>query len=585
MAPWTHIVVLAALALARAGARMPPDARALHEDFKGQALAGAPPPEAKAAAAAAALAEEAATTPAADEEECLTAPFPRPLVHFTPKTNWINDPNGLLYAGGEWHLFYQFSPLSPLPRNISWGHAVSRDLVRWTELSSEGKPAIPFDGDRELIFSGSAVLDQDNTSGLGTTENPPMVAIYTSHNASKQAQSLAYSLDAGRTWTKYAGNPVLDENEKEFRDPKVQWHEPTRRWLMAVAMPDERKVRFYSSPDLKAWTLLSAFGPMGAVAGQYECPDLFPLPVDGDLARIKWVLIVNVNPGGLQGGSSGQYFIGDFDGERFVPDNKDPAAVRWLDYGKDYYAAISWVGAPDGKRYMIGWMSNWLYATQTPTSPWRNSMSVPRVMSLRSRAGAPDGVDLVQEPVPALEATLRPMQMAPVSITVRRRPMLLYSGCNGAYYLEVTVTLGTGATGVSILLRASPNFTSGTDVTWNANKGELSVDRRESGATDFSPDFPGVHVAPLARDTLPDGKLKLKILVDEGSVEVFADGGRVAITDLIFPKDEDNLIVVKTNGPGEATFGNLTVTPLRPYRESCQAKESTCRLLDRPHEI
>lgn len=557
------------------GAEARAAAGALTEDFKGQAIAAAPGPEAKAAAAAAVVAEEAAAA-------CPSEPY-RPLVHFTARSLWLNDPNGLLYAAGEWHLFYQFNPVSDVPGNISWGHAVSPDLVRWTELSGPGQPAIAFDGDRELIFSGSAVLDQDNTSGLGTTENPPMVAVYTSHYSSqtKEAQSLAYSLDNGRTWTKYAGNPVLDEGLAEFRDPKVQWHAPTRRWLMAVAMPNDHKIRFYSSPDLKVWTLLSEFGPMGAVEGQYECPDLFPLPVDGDLARIKWVLVVNVNPGGKQGGSSAQYFIGDFDGERFVADDKDASAVRWLDHGKDYYAAVSWVGAPDGRRYMIGWMSNWQYAAQTPTSPWRSAMTVPRVMSLRSR---PDGgVDLLQEPVPALAATLQrgaPMA-ATANITAGAAPVVLAKDCDGAYVLDATLTLRGGATGASVLVRAAEDGSAGTAVVLDVAKAELAVDRRQSGRVDFSPFFSGVHGANV---DLAGGRLRLKILVDEGSVEVFADDGKVAITDIIFPDAANKAVVVTAVGPEGAAVGldDVRVTPLRSYRAECAAASATasqtCRL-------
>ncbi|XP_034233421.1 levanase-like isoform X3 [Thrips palmi] len=517
---------------------------------------------------------------------CPSEPF-RPHVHFTPRALWMNDPNGLVYAAGEWHLFYQFNPVSDVPGNISWGHAVSPDLVRWTELTGEGNPAIPYDGDTELIFSGSAVVDQDNTSGLGTPENPPMVAIYTSANATKQAQSLAFSLDNGRSWTKYEGNPVLDEEQKEFRDPKVQWHTPTRRWLMAVALADDRKVRFYSSPDLKEWTQLSEFGPMGAVEGQYECPDLFPLPVDGDLERLKWVLVVNVNPGGLQGGSSAQYFVGDFDGERFVADDQDPKAVRWLDYGKDYYAAVSWVGAPDGKRYMIGWMSNWQYAAKTPTSPWRNAMSVPRVMSLRSR---PDGgVDLLQEPVPALASTLHrtaePIMTAATLNVSAGGAAVVANGCDGAFLLEVTVSLVDGATGATVLVRAAEDGSSGTGIVWDSEKGELAVDRRKSGLVDFSADFPGVHGAPLPYASLADGKLRLTVLVDEGSVEVFADGGRVAITDIVFPDKERKAVVLRAGGAGGAegergsvVFADVRVVPLRQYREGCAPREKTCRL-------
>jgi fructan beta-fructosidase len=261
----------------------------------------------------------------------------RPQFHFTPERNWMNDPNGLVYHKGEYHLFYQHNPNGNSWGDMSWGHAVSRDLVHWQEL-----PVAISHDDNEMVFSGSAVVDHANTSGFGTRDEPAMVAVYTSapKTGGKQAQSLAYSTDRGRTWTKYAGNPVLDIGSAEFRDPKVQWYAPTRSWLMAVALAAERKIRFYSSEDLKSWTALSDFGPAGAVGGVWECPDLFPLQVDGDPRKTKWVLVVSINPGGIAGGSAAQYFVGDFDGTRFTADDDGgytpPAGVAVEDFESSY---------------------------------------------------------------------------------------------------------------------------------------------------------------------------------------------------------------------------------------------------------
>ncbi|MGA5647550.1 GH32 C-terminal domain-containing protein [Streptomyces seoulensis] len=268
--------------------------------------------------AACALAAPSLTPPAAAVG---TPPYTetyRPQFHFTPEQNWMNDPNGLVYYQGEYHLFYQYNPNGNSWGDMSWGHAVSTDLVHWKRL-----PLALSHDDKEMVFSGSAVVDRDNTSGFGTPGNPAMVAVYTSayKSGGKQAQSLAYSTDRGRTWTKYQGNPVLDIGSTEFRDPKVQWYAPTRSWLMTVALPTEHKVRFYTSKNLKDWKLLSDFGPAGAPGGVWECPDLFPLAVDGTPGKVKWVLVTNVNPGAVAGGSGTQYFTGDFDGTRFTPDD------------------------------------------------------------------------------------------------------------------------------------------------------------------------------------------------------------------------------------------------------------------------
>ena len=270
-------------------------------------------------AACAAIASATGSTAAAQTDSVTyREPF-RPQFHFTPAKNWMNDPNGLVYYKGEYHLFYQHNPFGNTWGHMSWGHAVSRDLVHWEHLPV----AIPEQGN-EAIFSGSAVVDKQNTSGLGTRRDPPMVAIYTSAYPDDQEQSLAYSIDRGRTWTKYSGNPVLDDADREFRDPKVFWYEPEQKWVMVLAKAVQRKVGVYASKDLKTWEHLSDFGPANATAGIWECPDLFPLPVDGNRRNKKWVMVVSLNPGSIAGGSGTQYFLGDFDGTRFTADNVQP---------------------------------------------------------------------------------------------------------------------------------------------------------------------------------------------------------------------------------------------------------------------
>ena len=335
----------------------------------------------------------------------LPAPYAEPLrprFHFTPARNFMNDPNGLVFDGGEYHLFYQHNPFGPEWGHMSWGHAVSPDLVHWTHL-----PVALREENGVMIFSGSVVADPDDTSGLC---GPPagrascLIAIYTGHGLGKQTQNLAFSTDRGRTWTKYAGNPVLDLGLKEFRDPKVFWHAPTRRWILLTVLADQHKLRIFGSSDLKAWEALSDFGPAGATGGAWECPDLFPLAVDGASGDTRWVLDIDINPGGQAGGSGGQYFVGTFDGRTFVNDNP-PATTLWVDYGKDFYATLSFSGVPasDGRRIWMGWMSNWLYANVEPTAPWRGVQSVPRALSLTRR---PEGIRLVQTPVAELR-TLR----------------------------------------------------------------------------------------------------------------------------------------------------------------------------------
>jgi fructan beta-fructosidase len=796
----------------------------------------------------------------------------RPQFHFTPAKNWMNDPNGLVYYKGEYHLFYQHNPFGNTWGHMSWGHAVSRDLVHWEHLPV----AIPEEGD-EAIFSGSAVVDHGNTTGFGTRRNPAMVAIYTSAYPDDQEQSLAYSTDRGRTWTKYEGNPVLDDPDREFRDPKVFWYEPADEWRMVVVKAVQRKVAIYRSDDLKEWEHLSDFGPANAVGGVWECPDLFPLPVDGKRKRQKWVMIVSLNPGAIAGGSGTQYFVGDFDGTTFTADNVQPytppagevyedfeapdygdwtttgtafgsgpatgtlpgqqtvsgfegdrlvnsfidfdssqgtltsppfqitrdyinllvgggahahnpeagdgtpppgellggfestyeaegwqptgdfagtqpfrggegrmgeqsvdtffgaasngdpltgkivspefeitrdyvnfmvaggrhtgetrtsvdlvvdgqvvrsaggretgnlnwvawnvedlvgkrarieivdlntggwghiladhfmvadapARIRsdetsvnllvdgevvrtaagkesealdwvawnvedlvgrdariqivdrnsggwghiladeitfadapaqsteerssWLDFGKDYYAAVSWNDVPDDRRLMIGWMNNWQYANQIPTSPWRSAMSVPREVSLETVDG---DVRLVQQPV----RELRRLRGAPAYRLKRKRLS------QGTHTLK-----GKGARGKTLEIRAELDPRAAdrlglkvrvgdgeeTVIGYDAETEELYIDRTRSGDVGFSPSFPGVHRAPLPLDR--HGDIKLRILVDWSSVEVFADRGQVTITDQVFPRPSSEQVQLFADG-GSAEVESLEIRPLR----------------------
>ncbi|MEU5198281.1 GH32 C-terminal domain-containing protein [Streptomyces scabiei] len=773
------------------------------------------------------------------------APFAetyRPQFHFTPEKNWMNDPNGLVYYKGEYHLFYQYNPNGNGWGDMSWGHAVSKDLVHWEEL-----PLALSHDDEEMVFSGSAVVDENNTTGFGTKKNPPMVAIYTRHDKSTgvQSQALAYSTDLGRTWTRYQGNPVIDIGSKDFRDPKVQWYAPTQSWLMTVSLSAEHKVRFYSSKNLKDWTRLSDFGPAGATGGVWECPDLFPLPVDGDKGNTKWVLVVNINPGGIAGGSAAQYFIGDFDGTKFTAEDDgtytppggtvvqgfedtgfgtwtatgtafgpgpaagtldgqqtvtgfdgkglansfhsgdattgtltspsftvdspylnfkvgggrhphrpgrtladfeggtygawtatgdafgpapatgtlsgqqqvtgfqgsglvntfrngdattgtltspeftidkryvnfligggnhpagsaDPTALEllvdgqvvrsatgrdaealqaaswdvrdlagrtarirvvddntgswghinadqitlsdtqvrpgseetavnlvvdgqvvrsvtgsdsetldwasfdmrayrgkkaqiqlvdlntggwghiladrfttadapalsvlqragWADYGKDYYAAVSWENTPGSKRHMIGWMSNWDYAGATPTTPWRGAQSIPRQMALRTVDGR---VRLTSEPVTSVKSLRQdPPATAATTVVTNTSQALIGPAAHGkALDIEATFSL-KDAERFGLKVRTG---TAGeeTVIGYDTTTQELYVDRTRSGAVDFNGTFPGVQAAPMKT---ANGKIKLRILVDWSSVEVFGGSGEAVITDQIFP--------------------------------------------------
>ena len=429
----------------------------------------------------------------------------RPRYHFSPAKNWMNDPNGLVFYKGEYHLFYQHNPFGDQWGHMSWGHAVSGDMVHWKHL-----PVALAEEKGVMIFSGSVVVDP-NTSGMceGTD---CLVAIYTGHTATRQSQHIAVSNDRGRTWTKFAGNPVLDLELKDFRDPKVLWYEPGQYWVMVVALPDQHKVRFYKSSNLKAWELLSEFGPAGATGGNWECPDLFPLSG-------KWVLSVNLMPGGPQGGSGNQYFVGQFDGVKFA-DATD--AVRWADYGADWYASTSFYGAPDGRRLWIGWLTNWNYANDEPTSPWRGVQSFPRELSVREGR-------LVQEPVAELKK-LRGEGLRVFYVTVEEANKKLAAFHGQSYELEVE-----GDVDVHVLKDGA------SEETVVSLRGTVSIDRRRSGNVGLK-GFAQVHPAVAATSK------KARIFVDHSVVEVFANEGATVLTDRVFPSEKADGLALSGEG-------------------------------------
>ena len=474
----------------------------------------------------------------------------RPSFHFTPPQMWMNDPNGMVYYDGEYHLFYQHYPDSTVWGPMHWGHAVSPDMVTWEHL-----PIALYPDSLGYIFSGSAVIDWNNTSGFGTEEEPPMIAIYTYHNAEGsaaervdyQTQGIAYSLDKGRTWSKYEGNPVIpNPGLKDFRDPKVSWHEGSQQWAMIFAVGDH--VRIYNSPDLKAWSLASSFGKdQGSHGGVWECPDLFPLKV-GDTDETKWVMIVSLGNGSPNGGSGTMYFVGDFDGKTFK--NSNPAdQVLWIDYGRDNYAGVTWSDIPveDGRRLFLGWMSNWQYAQIVPSESWRNAMTVARALSLKS---TDQGLRMVSLPVTEL-ATLRGSKawdklemQTPVSFE------------NGTAEVSLEADMESEASDFHLLLTNA--LGEKLMVGYQSDNNQFYVDRQESGKVDFSPEFAGVHYAPRLSQ---NKTITMHMLIDNASVELFADDGETVMTEIFFPNEDFNqmeLIVDK----GEVAFSSSQMIDL-----------------------
>ncbi|MDR9852500.1 glycoside hydrolase family 32 protein [Paenibacillus sp. VCA1] len=477
----------------------------------------------------------------------------RGVYHFSPKENWMNDPNGMVYFKGTYHLFYQHHPFGTTWGPMHWGHAISKDLVTWEEL-----PVALAPDEHGMIFSGSAVVDWNNTTGFFGDE-PGLVAIFTHHVEGEgsqppvQYQSIAYSTDEGQTWTKYEGNPVLRHDAViDFRDPKVFWHESSAQWVMIVACG--QSVCLYRSPNLKEWTLSSEFGEgIGFHGGVWECPDLFPLPVEGTDGQTRWVMLVSIgdHPDFMEG-SRTQYFIGDFDGERFIPDVCSRKTIRWVDYGRDNYAGVSWsdIPAEDGRRLFIGWMSNWKYANLTPTDGWRGAMTIVRELRLREIDGE---AALVQQPARELEAYRKPV-VSLKSVDAAAAAKQLSGLRMESFEIDALIGLSDSSQG-RIAFKVRTGTSEETVIGYDAIAKEVYVDRTRSGMADFHPAFAGRHSAVL-KDT--SGLLKLRIFIDRSSVEVFAGGGQVVLTDLIYPDDTSMGMTVDTEE-------GLTINALHIY--------------------
>ena len=427
----------------------------------------------------------------------------RPVYHHTPAWGWMNDPNGMFYKDGVWHLYFQHNPYGSQWENMTWGHSTSTDLVNWTFQGD------PIEADAwGTIFSGSAVVDHQGTAGFG---KGAVVAMYTSAGEN-QTQSLAYSTDNGQTFTKYAGNPVVTSNTPDFRDPHVFWNDDIKRWNMIMA--EGQHMNIYSSADLKDWKLESQFGAeYGNHGGVWECPDLMKLPVRGT-DKEKWLLLCNINPGGPFGGSATQYFVGQFDGHKFTCESA-PEVTKWMDYGKDHYATVTFDNAPDGRRVAMAWMSNWQYANQVPTKQFRSANSVPRDLDLYEYEGQTYcGVT----PSPELAAA-RP----------KKATKTLSEAC------EMVVSLKGNAT-----ITLSNDKGEQVVMTYDEKSRTFAMDRTKSGLCDFSDEFAALTVAPV------QGKLsQLRLFIDRSSIEAFDADGKMAMTNLVFPTRPYNKVTVK----------------------------------------
>lgn len=512
----------------------------------------------------------------------------RPQYHFTPPANWMNDPNGMVYYEGEYHLFYQYYPGGyevgdrfgePLRWGpMHWGHAVSTDLVRWEHLpvalfpDSRPEPGPSGPVVRGMVFSGSAVVDWKNTSGFQQGSEPPLVAVFTltdtTEGGGNQRQGIAYSNDRGRTWTKHAGNPVLpNPGVPDFRDPKVLWHEGTGRWVMILSARD--RVHLYTSPDLKTWSFASEFGAdQGARGLPWECPDLFPLQVDGDPGRTKWVMLVSVQKGSPHGGSGTQYFIGGFDGTRFTNDNP-PDTVLWVDHGRDSYAGVTWSDHPDNgrQRLFLGWMSNWDYAQGVPAYTFRSAMTLPRVLTLKA---VDEGVRLISRPVPALESLREgePLRAAQDAWVESGGANLLEGVASETFEIVAEFQVDGDTTASEFGFKVRQGDGKETVVGYDASSNAMFVDRSRSGEFRFKGDDGRRHDAPLAP---VDGRVKLHLFVDRTSVELFGNDGRRVITDILFPPPDARGMTLYASD-GRVKLRRLAVHQLRGFYETASAR-------------
>ena len=442
----------------------------------------------------------------------------RPVYHHTPAYGWMNDPNGMFYKDGVYHLYFQYNPYGSVWGNMHWGHSTSTDLMHW---KFEGCAIVP--DTWGAIFSGSCVVDHENTAGFG---KEAVVAFYTSAKSTPwgdiQMQSMAYSLDNGKTFTKYEGNPILTSSERDFRDPKVFWYAPGKHWVMILAVGQHMEI--YSSVNLKEWKKESEFGAMqGAHGGVWECPDLVEIPVEGTREK-KWVLICNLNPGGPFGGSAAQYFVGSFDGKKFV--NESPTQTKWMDWGKDNYATVTWNNAPDGRCIALGWMSNWQYANNVPTRQYRSANTLARDLTLYR-----EGQELYLKSTPSVEvkkARGKKVSIPSFKVSEKHEIVNLFEEKQGAYEVEIVIQ-NAGASKIAFSLLNDKGEK--VSMYYDLNRKQFVMDRSESGTVDFSKDFPAVTVAPVNVDK----ELTLRLFVDRSSIEAFGEDGKFVMTNLVFP--------------------------------------------------
>jgi len=466
----------------------------------------------------------------------------RPNFHFTPKKGWMNDPNGMFYYNGYYHLYYQHYPDGNKWGPMHWGHAISTDMVKWKE-----QPIALYPDEMGYIFSGSAVVDLENTSGFGTGGQVPIVAMFTYHDPQKaeankidvESQAIAYSLDEGLTWTKYSGNPVIENpGIRDFRDPKLFWSQEHKKWIMVLAAQD--RVMFYGAKDLKSWELLSDFGgdwnrEIGTHGGVWECPDLFPLPVEGS-DETKWVLFVSINPGGPNGGSATQYFIGDFDGKKFTMDKEFESILNegqnfWIDFGKDNYAGVSFsnVTSKNGGKFYMGWMSNWEYANEVPTETWRSAMTVARELKVIK-----DGQSyrLASHPVDEINA-YKGLKYKKENIQVKGETTLINAEKIALSHAAINFNI-SDIKEDSFTFKLSNKQGDELSFGYNGSDDTFFIDRSKSGKTGFSDTFS--NKKSVAKRISGSKKMTGTILLDKTSLELFFDDGSTVMTEIFFPK-------------------------------------------------
>ena len=472
----------------------------------------------------------------------------RPNFHFTPKANWMNDPNGMFYFNGTYHLYYQYYPDGNVWGPMHWGHATSTNMIAWEE-----EPIAIYPDDLGLIFSGSAVVDVNNTSGFGKDGIVPIVAMYTYHNMKGeqagdldfQTQAIAYSLDEGMTWVKYDKNPVIPNSGiKDFRDPKVIWDVDHSKWIMTLAAGD--KVLFYSSLNLREWILESSFGAaFGQHDGMWECPDLFPIKVSGQ-DETKWVLLVSINPAAPNGGSGTQYFVGDFDGQKFTLDTDFKQQLQqdravWLDYGRDNYAGVTWSNIPkkDGRKLFIGWMSNWEYARDVPTETWRSAMTIPRELKLKKNEK-----EFVLSSAPVSELSKY------VSKTIVKETLTVNNQKTIITQSEIDLSRVRIQLEMNHLKSDKYDFTFqnsfGDRLSFGIDniKKQYYLNRQNSGKVTFSDKFANtISKAPIKN---PSNMLKIEVLVDKTSIEVFYNDGETIMTEIFFPNKSFEAFSINT---------------------------------------